>query len=168
MEQVQQMKQIYLSGKLGIGKFALVDDNMHEFLNQWKWHYGCGGYAIRNVYIKGSGRKHQKGFFVYMHRMVNKTPDGLVTDHINRDKLDNRRENLRTCTDIQNRYNRGKYSNNTSGVLGVTWDKARNKWQAQIRVKNKNIHLGRYVSLQGATLARRWGEKLYHGETIFR
>lgn len=143
------------------GKFAIVDKDDFEWLNQWKWHIDVGGYAVRRPYIKGSGRKNQKCINVRMHRLINKTPEDKQTDHINRNKLDNRKKNLRTVTSRENLMNTGLFAHNTSGYKGVSWDKSRNKFVAQIKVNQKHIHLGRYINIQGAILARKWGERLY-------
>ena len=67
---------------------------------------------------------------------------GLDVDHINRIKSDNRIENLRLATVSQNQSNVTKYKNNTSGYKGVSWDKRRKKWRAQINHNNKKIHIG--------------------------
>jgi hypothetical protein len=67
------------------GKFAIVDDEDFEYLNRWKWYFAPVGYATR-----GDGHGRGNRTVVYMHRVVNKTTGGLVTDHINRNKLDNR------------------------------------------------------------------------------
>src|SRR3990167_1658988 len=107
--------------KLNKGKFAFVDDENLEWLNQWKWFYSKNGYAVRNVYVKGSGRKNQKTATILMHRVINNTPDGFITDHINRNRLDNRRENLRTVNESFNVINSPVRSDNSSGTKGVCW-----------------------------------------------
>lgn len=73
------------------GKFAIVDEADYDVLNQWNWYYVENGYAAR----WGTPR-------MSMHRLINGTPKGMHTDHINGNKLDNRRCNLRTCTQGQN------------------------------------------------------------------
>lgn len=57
-------------------------------------------------------------------------------------------------------------SRNTSGVKGVTWDKAKNKWKAQIRFKGKNYHLGRYETIEDATKVRKLAEDKLFGEFL--
>ena len=80
------MKEI----KLTKGKVAIVDNDDFEFLNIQKWYLSSHGYAV-------TGKSpHQ-----YMHRIINKTPKNLLTDHINRNTLDNRKINLRNA-DIKN------------------------------------------------------------------
>ena len=140
------------------GKFAIVDNKNYEWLNQWKWYFKLG-YATRNIDLDNKKRKT-----LFMHRLINNTPDGFETDHINRNKLDNRKENLRTVTHSQNVISREKQSNNTSGHTGIFWYKDRQKWVASIVVNKKQIYLGSYSKIGVAWLARRWGERLYHGE----
>lgn len=146
------MKKIELSGKHK-GIFALIDNDNFEYLNRWKWSLSINGYAIRA----------SRGKATLMHRIVNNTPDGFQTDHRDRNKLNNQRANLKTVTAQQNNFNRGLQPNNTSGIEGVTWDKSKNKWMAQIQNNGKHIYLGRYKNIQGAFLARRFAERLYFG-----
>ncbi len=138
------MKQIALTQ----GKFALVDDADFEYLNQFHWCYSNSGYAMRYKAI-------------LMHREILGTPKGFDTDHINYNKLDNRRSNLRIATKSQNQSHSGLRKDNTSGATGVYWDKRAKKWFAQIYAENKKIHLGYFLNIGGAILARKWGEKLY-------
>lgn len=119
------------------GKSAIVDDADFEWLNQWKWRY-THGYARRAHYVDS-----RRVGDIHMHRLVNNTPDGgFDTDHINRNKLDNRRSNLRTATRSQNNFNTPAPMNNTSGVKGVWWSKQWKRWYAQIRVNGKTHSLG--------------------------
>ena len=90
------------------------------------------------------------------------SPD-LVVDHINGNVLDNRRANLRICTNTQNARNCKLSKNNTSGYVGVRMTKS-GKWHAQIMVNRKEINLGRYEKLEDAIKARREGEIRYFGE----
>jgi hypothetical protein len=69
-----------------------------------------------------------------------------MIDHINGDRTDNRIENLRAATNYQNSLNKGLQSNNTSGVKGVSWDKAKKKWHAQLTYNGKHRHLGYWVA----------------------
>ena len=138
--------------KLKYGEIVLVDDQDFEELNRYKWCLNSGGYATR----MNDGHTS-----ILMHRFIKETPKGLETDHINGNKLDNRRENLRNVTHSQNQMHSRIPKNNTSGVKGVSWDKKNKKWMVQIKINQRNIHLGRYSNIQGAWLARRLGERLY-------
>lgn len=89
--------------KLTSGKFALVDDDMFEELNKFSWCLN-GGYAIRGYSKNGKQAK------LKMHRVIMNTPKGMDTDHIDNNKLNNQRNNLRVCTRSQNCMNRKKRS----------------------------------------------------------
>jgi len=94
--------------KLTQGKFAIVDDCDFEWLNQWKWHYSAG-YVVSKM-----GGKN-----IYLHRFILQTPPKMDTDHINHNKLDNRRKNLRVATRSQNKQNTLISRANKSGFKGV-------------------------------------------------
>jgi len=96
-------------------------------------------------------------------------PAGEI-DHINGVPHDNRIENLRTVSHQENSKNQKMPSTNTTGVVGVYWDKRSEKWHAQIQVDGKKLHLGYSESLEEAVLARRQAEREYgfhsnHGRT---
>jgi hypothetical protein len=93
-----------------------------------------------------------------------KTPYGLQTDHINRNKLDNRKCNLRIVNCSQNKMNIKLRSDNSSGVKGVYFDKQRKKWVAEIMLNKKKFHLGRFNNIEEAKLKRKFAEKQYFGE----
>src|SRR3972149_622779 len=114
------MKEILLTS----GNFTIVDDEDYETLSQQVW-YEINGYAV--------GSRHSKN--VIMHREIVNPPKDMFVDHINGVKLDTRRENLRICTAAQNRHNRGKQRNNTSGFKGVY--KVRGKWAADINIDGR-------------------------------
>jgi hypothetical protein len=80
-------------------------------------------------------------------------PSGLEVDHINCDPKDNRWANLRLATRAQNEGNTRLRKNNTSGVKGVTWDRSKKKWQAQITINCKPCNLGRFDDINDAAEA---------------
>lgn len=129
------------------GKFALIDPDDLIKIGQYKW-YLMNGYAATQINKKK----------VYMHRLINNTPEGFETDHINGDKLDNRKENLRSVNKQQNGFNRGKNKNNTSGYKGVSFDKSKKKYLAHIKMDGKLYFLGRYETAIKAYLARKEAE----------
>ncbi|SRR6266496_2810278 len=167
------MKKIKLSGIIGKGKYTLVDDKDFDFLNQWTWHLLKGGYIVRTKIIGKRINGKQQTKCIYMHRLIMNTPIDKQVDHINHNKLDNTRENLRNVSITQNQQNRLLSKNNTSGYTGVvlhrSWRIYKNKlyesfkWRALIVVNKKTIMLGSFKSIQAAWLARRWGERLYYG-----
>ena len=137
--------------KLTKGKYAIVDDDMFEYLNQWKWYLEINGYAVRKPNIK-----------IYMHRLINKTPDGFKTDHINRCRLDNRKNNLRSVTDSVSAINTSLYKNNITGYKGVHFDKSRGNWMVYINKLKKRYYLGRYLNFNEALSVRKTAEVKYH------
>lgn len=140
--------------------FALVDDCLYEYLNQWKWFCKDNGYAIRRV---SNGKRDKKYLYktIYMHRVVNQTPSNKITDHINGNKLDNRIENLRTADKRLNATNAKIRKNNTTGVKGCYWEDRVKKWRLQIKVNYKNIHLGYFNKIEEAKLVRSLAEIKY-------
>ncbi len=99
---------------------------------------------------------------VLVHRFL--FPDWEETDHINRDRADNRRSNLRECTHQQNACNKPICSANRSGITGVFWVKRISRWVAQIRCNYKHTHLGCFTDIAEAKAARRAAELEYFGE----
>ena len=130
---------------------AIIDSEYIELIKDYKWHLSGEGYVTNNKV--GS-----------IHRFLMNPPYDLVVDHINGNKLDNRRCNLRICTQHHNSMNHSVRKNNTSGVTGVTWYKGRNKWHASIMINGKNKHLGYFNTLEEATEARKQAEIDYYGE----
>lgn len=100
----------------------------------------------------------------YVHRDILKAKKHSNIDHINGNKLDNRKENLRFCTHQQNMCNTKLRADNNSGVKGVYWCNTRMKWNVQIAYKKKTIALGRFTSFEDAVAARLKAEQKYHGE----
>jgi len=91
-------------------------------------------------------------------------PSAESVDHINHNGLDNRRSNIRPATKSQNMRNQLPGKRNKSGTVGVFWCSNHNRWKAQIRVDNKQIHLGSFVNKEDAIKARKEGEKKHFGE----
>lgn len=85
-------------------------------------------------------------------------------DHINRNELDNRKQNLRPCSKKENSRNRSLPKNNTSGIIGVGWYEDKNSWRARIEVDGKSIHLGYYAKKDDAIKIRLQAENKYFGE----
>ena len=151
--------------KLTQGKVAIVDDEDFEYLSHWKWHI-IGEYAGRSSQRNVEGKR----MAILMHRIILKPPDGMDTDHINHNKLDNRKCNLRICTRSQNVANGFTRSDNKTGIKGVHWHKGVNKWIAEICINGKNQHIGVYKNKDDAANAytikakELFGEFAYSGE----
>jgi hypothetical protein len=122
------------------GQVALIDDEDFDLVSQSKWcavKDGNAYYAQSWTYIDG------KKTTIRMHRIVMNAPKGIEVDHKNNNGLDNRRENLRLCTTVQNSMNQ-KSNGGTSKYKGVNWKKTENCWEAGIRVSGKRKFLGHY------------------------
>lgn len=96
-----------------------------------------------------------KGTYYFAHRVIwvmhnGEIPNGLIIDHIDGDRSNNKLENLRVCTFQENHFNRGKQSNNKSGFKGVSWHKQKQKWVAQIKIEGKNKFLGFFINPEDA------------------
>ena len=132
--------------------------------------------ADYDKFVKGySFILHNKGYVQYsskkdglchkrLHRMIMGEPDGKMIDHINVNPLDNRRENLRVCTNQQNLFNKNKYSNNTSGFKGVSFHKNAQKFVASISIDGKLKHLGYFATAAAAHEEYKIAAVKYHGE----
>lgn len=139
------MKEI----KLTQGKFAIVDDSDFEYLNQFKWYYSCG-YAQRSLPRNGKSqdKKLMHREIIEMSKAIEKD---IEIDHINHNKLDNKKENLRVCTHAENLQNKSNYKNNSSGFRGVT--KYKNKWLAKIARNKKTVFIGYFEDVIEAAKA---------------
>ncbi len=84
--------------------------------------------------------------------------DAEIIDHIDRNGLNNRIGNLRVADKQINARNAKLREDNTSGVCGVTFDRSRGKWLAQMHVRGRNVHFGRFDDFADAVAARKKGE----------
>jgi hypothetical protein len=125
------------------GQCAIVDDEDFEYLQHYSWSFTVAGAQTR---IRGS-RKHW-----LMHRMIMLPPDDLVIDHINHNKLDNRRSNLRIATQRENSQNCRPVKGHEFKGVGVVRGKKATKYTARIGHKGQQIYLGTFVT---AVLAAR-------------
>lgn len=134
------------------GKFAMVDAKNFDWLNQWKWQTHKSGntyYAVRCIGKQPNRHK------LLMHREILNIPKGMNTDHINHKGFDNRRCNIRACTQKQNCQNRQLRRGESSKYKGVSWHKKVKKWRAYISCPQ--IHLGLFNNEIMA--AKRYDEK---------
>lgn len=139
------------------GVKVIVDEEDVEILKQHRWVIGGPGYAVTYKYPTG------KTVCLLMHRLIVGARPGQVCDHINGNKLDNRKSNLRICKQRENAKNRVGCRDSRSGIKGVHWDKSRGLWGVQIRADERRIYVGRYSDIEQAKAAYNEAAAKYHG-----
>lgn len=157
------MKKITLDN----GMFALVGDIDFISLSEYQWYArekrpGIW-YAARHKKIDGKMRE------IFMHREILglKRGDGLQSDHIDQNGLNNQRNNLRICTGVGNMKNRGSQKNSSSKYKGVSYYRKSNKWMAQIVSDGKFYYLGLHPTEVAAALKYNEAAKRLHGDFAF-
>ena len=136
------------------GDFILIDEEDLDLVMRYSWCINARGYAHAHF-----GKK-----WVTLHRYLLGITDPTVTvDHINGDPLDNRRENLRVCSQAENVLNRKLGKNNTSGHAGVI-KLPSGHFGAKITLSRKTIWLGTYKEFEDAVRVRKDGENKYFGD----
>ena len=155
------MKKILLRSRTKKKIYTLVDDSDYERLTKYNWYLTTSGY-VRHHYWVG-----KRSDCIQMHRLLLSAPQGMQVDHINGNKLDNRRYNLRLCSNSQNGFNRKAYKTNTSGYKGVYFCKQKNKWIAQLSVNGRHISVGAFMSAKDASIAYNKKAKEVHGRFYY-
>jgi hypothetical protein len=121
----------------------------------------AGSYTQHYKQLKLDGKRYLVSRLVYLMHHGNLPK---YVDHINNDTWDNRIENLRAATSLQNNHNRVLSVKNKTGVKGVFWDKNVKKYKAQITYNYKQMHLGFYQDLELAELVVSMAREKYHGK----
>lgn len=142
------MIEISLHGAKAAGRVALIDEADLPTVQPWRWQVwevpekNWGPYATARI---GTGRKAPRR---YMHQLLTGNP---LTDHIDHDGLNNQRHNLRLATRGQNLQNQRPLRAGASRFKGVS--RAGSRWRARIKLRGREVHLGRYDSELAAALA---------------
>ena len=145
------MPQIPLHNRAGDIVAYTVVDAEDAALADRRWFRSDDGYAVRNrSTAEGRG-------LLRMHRAILglSLRDGLQADHINGDRLDNRRANLRVVTQAENAQNRSSRRGARSRFRGVTWDSRAGKWHARVKISGHRYDLGRFALESDAAAAAR-------------
>lgn len=134
-----------------IRAYALVDAADADWVNRWRWYLNPNGYAIRVGYING-----RKCVFRLHRELLGLKPgDGTEGDHIDRDKLNNRRLNLRVTTHTGNGQNVSPRQGVTSKHRGVAWHRGAAKWEAYVQLNGHKVYLGLFADeMEAANTAR--------------
>lgn len=140
------------------GAEFIVDIDDYESVRQYGWWEMSNGYIVF---------QSSDNVAILLHRLVIGAKKGEVVDHINHDKKDNRKSNLRTANQECNMMNASARKDNTSGHTGVWKDNRTGKWVAEIRAHKKKINLGHYATLNDAVAARKRGEQKYFGDWAY-
>ena len=130
-----------------------INDEDFGLVGQYNWYYN-EGYAIA----------YSKGKRLRMHRLILGAKDNQTVDHQNRNRLDNRRSNLRICTLKENNRNITMRKDNTSGYKGVVLDKTTGHWRPLIYVDGKPKSCGQFIEKHHAALARDMWAIFFHGK----
>lgn len=129
-------------------KWAIVDESDHDLLSTRIWHVR---HSNGNTYAMMTD---DDGYAAAMHRFVlgigPVTKDPVVVDHINGNGLDNRKSNLRVCSNMENSWNKKARKYGSCALKGVSLDKGASTWRAQITYKGKRIYLGSFASPEAA------------------
>lgn len=131
---------------------AIIDSGDFGKVKDKRWSMDGHGYVV------WSGKNNNN---CKLHQII---LGSTGVDHVDGNLLDNRKRKLRKCSQQQNCFNCRVSKNNTSGITGVTWDKARKKWRSSIKVNYKNIYLGRFINIQDAAAAYSVAADKYFGE----
>lgn len=138
---------------------ALVDDDDFERINKYSWRFH-NGYAARTT-SRSAGRRTT----ILMHReILGEVPENMDVDHINGNKSDNRKSNLRVVTRKQNMHNAPKKANNTTGYKGVHFDSRRGKYRARFKLDGKDCWLGYFENPHDAARMYNFWSKDLFGE----
>lgn len=136
----------------------MVSDCDYGGLSEHNWQAMKDG----NIYTRIDGR------VALMHRLILNAPESLEVDHINGNRHDNRRENIRLCNSSQNKCNRGPRKDNKSGFKGVSWHKQNDNWTVRIKVPmGKYLSLGSFDDKVLAAEAYNQAARELHGEFAF-
>lgn len=150
-----------ISGEYGIG---WTTNTNHEFYFDLEDFDKIKNYCWREMkthYIA----THDKKCCLYLHRLItNAGNNNFIVDHINHNTYDNRKKNLRICTQSNNMMNGTKKKSNTSGITGVWWSNHSGKWIAEIMVNQKKIYLGSFNNIEDAANERKKAEDMYFGD----
>lgn len=150
------MKKIKMVSKTYGINYAIVDDDDYERISKYNWCINTCGYAIAHD-INNKGRN------ILLHRLILNAKKGECVDHISRNKLDNRKLNLRKCSQAQNTYNSASRGG-LSRFKGVTWLSENKCWMAQIIKNGKRFHIGSYKKEEDAAIAYNCSARILFGE----
>lgn len=143
-------------------KLVIVDDEDYEYLNQFNWQVDKYNTVQRHTKLPNGKSGH-----ILIHRDILKPDKNQEIDHIDRNRLNNQKSNLRLATSSQNKHNVGLRNDNTSGYKGVCWHKNLSKWLASIYINGRHTHIGLYKDKVEAAKAYNEMALKHRGEFAF-
>lgn len=144
---------------LNDGFYAIIDESDYSKIEKHNWH------VIKTKSTPYAGTNVSKGKALRMHRLIMGVTDpDLLIDHINHNGLDNRKQNLRLASSLQNIGNQRKMPGKSSRYKGVSWINDKKKWRASIHINKHPKHLGYFEDEQEAALVYNIAAKEYFGE----
>jgi hypothetical protein len=148
---------------------CLIDTKDLEIIKSLgtSWHINISGNNYKSV--RTDKQVNGKKVSITMANLIMSPPTGMIVDHVNRNPLDNRKENLRVIPSWGNSQNISLLSNNKSGIRGVSWHKKLGKWRAKAVINKKHHHLGYFENIEEAekvVTAFRKQRMLYSEENI--
>lgn len=138
-------------GRAGIVAHAAIDQEDLRLVDGRRWHMDRDGAVWCHDFKNRTTAK--------LHRIITGAQKGMDVDHINHNRLDNRRCNLRVCTHADNMMNHAGYKGSQRGII-----KAKNRWQARIMARRVNHYLGSFKTPEEAIAAHRAAERRLRGE----
>ena len=138
--------------------YAKIDKDDYYRVKNYKWSLSLSGYVKSGSKSSCGGIMGRK--VIGLHKFILGDNENFLIDHINRNRLDNRKNNLRFVTTQENLFNRSVSKNNTSGATGVYFN--RRRWIARIKINNKIVCLGNFLDFNIAKKIRLNAEKKYH------
>jgi hypothetical protein len=138
------------------GHRFLIDDEDYEMVSSKKW-WAQRGYIYTSLHSPG---EH------YLHRILMNTPEGMWTDHIDHNRSNNQKSNLRVCTPGQNLYNKPKH-HGSSKYKGVSWFSRDSKWTARVTVNGKPKNLGYFDKEEDAAREYNRQAMIHYGEFAY-
>tara|TARA_R110002020_G_scaffold381765_2_gene592662 strand:+ start:616 stop:1197 length:582 start_codon:yes stop_codon:yes gene_type:complete len=171
------MKKLIVENKVHGSREVLLDDDVYEWASKYKWYLRKDYSRKREAFyvVRSVKQPDGKHTLILLHREIMNTPKGLVTDHLNGNGLDNRRANLRVCTNRENQINRRGRIDRAFKYIGVQKDKRALKkpWRPDVVVSDsskkrgqRRVSKGYYVTEEEAAYQRDLYMVMYHGTGV--
>ena len=136
--------ELYAPNTLTVIDYVEISKEDYDKCSKVFWTKSQYGYA----------RGYYKGKMILLHKYITNTDSSVILDHIDRNKLNCNRDNLRVVTKSINSFNRDPQANSTTGCSGVSFDNRKQKYRAYIKHNGRQRFLGYYDTLAQAVSVR--------------